>query len=201
MQRVHWRLFKSEKLPNYLPNYGRSIISLSASLAAPVKMKLAVSRLPPRNYPLQIFSLLSRPLFPSSRRHFWSFCDLVASGGIFFGFSSACQIWWEYSEEGRTRTILRFLYLGQNAVDQMTIHRHFAFWLNLPRTHKLRRGRAQAPAGCCTCCLKTWIVRKHKVKNRRKHRNSEQKSSLLFKWIKPSSALLVFSRGTITRQR
>ena len=60
---------------------------LSASLAAfaPVKMKLAVSRLPPRNYPLQIFSLLSRPLL-SSQCHFWSFCDLVAPGGIFSGF-------------------------------------------------------------------------------------------------------------------
>ena len=101
---------------------------LSGSLAAfaPVKMKLAVSRLPPRNYPLQIFSLLSRPLLPLSQRHFWSFCDLVASGGIFLGF----RLHVKFGENIRRKEGLKPFWglqcLGQNAVDQMTIHRHLA---------------------------------------------------------------------------
>ena len=98
---------------------------LSASLVAPVKMKLAVSRLPPRNYPLQIFSLLSRPLLPLSRRHFWSFCDLVAPGGIFSGFRLHVKFGENIRRKEGLKPFFGFQYLGQNAVGQTAILQHY----------------------------------------------------------------------------
>ena len=98
---------------------------LSASLDAPVKMKLAVSRLPPRNYPLQIFSVWSRPLLLSSRRLFWSFCDLVAPGGIFSGFRLHVKFGENIRRKEGLKPFFEFQYLGQNAVGQTAILQHY----------------------------------------------------------------------------
>ena len=93
---------------------------LSASLVAPVKMKLAVSRLPPRNYPLQIFSLLSRPFLPLD-----AFCDLVAPGGIFSGFRLHVKFGENIRRKEGLKPFFGFQYLGQNAVGQTAILQHY----------------------------------------------------------------------------
>ena len=94
---------------------------LSASLVAPVKMKLAVSRLPPSEKLSNFQSF--EPSSPSSlsRRHFWSFCDLVAPGGIFSGFRLHVKFGENIRRKEGLKPFFGFQYLGPNALGQTAI--------------------------------------------------------------------------------